>query len=167
VSGAPAYRVALAGLLPAMAVGLIQATLLFSVVVFGLGLNPVHPLVTLGLLMLTATAFAAIMQLLGAALGPAGRIVALALLMLQLTSSGGTYPVQTSPDFFQAIHPLLPMTYVVDALRHAIDGGPAGTVVTGGPALLGFGLAALALTVAVAHRSRRLTPSDLHPELVI
>jgi putative membrane protein len=167
VSGAPAYRVALAGLLPAVAIGLTQATLLFSVVVFGLGLNPVHPLVTLGLLMLTATAFAAIMQLLGAALGPAGRIVALALLMLQLTSSGGTYPVQTSPDFFQAIHPLLPMTYVVDALRHAIDGGPAGTVVTGGLALLGYGLAALALTLAVAHRSRRLTPSDLHPELVI
>jgi putative membrane protein len=167
VSGAPAYRVALAGLLPAAAIGLVQASILFAVVVFGLGLSPVHPLVTLGLMMLTAAAFAAIMQLLGAALGPAGRIVALALLMLQLTSSGGTYPVQTSPDFFQAIHPLLPMTYVVDALRHAIDGGPAGTVVTGGLALLGYGLVALALTVAVAHRSRRLTPSDLHPELVI
>jgi len=167
VSGAPAYRVALAGLLPAVAIGLTQASLLFAVVVFGLGLNPVNPLLTLGLLMLTATAFAAIMQLLGAALGPAGRIAALALLMLQLTSSGGTYPVQTSPDFFQAVHPLLPMTYVVNALRHAIDGGPAGTVVTGALALLGYGLTALALTVAVAHRSRRLTPSDLHPELVI
>jgi len=63
--------------------------------------------------MLTAAAFAAIMQLLGAALGPAGRIAALVLLMAQLTSSGGTYPVQTSPGFFQLIHPLLPMTYVV------------------------------------------------------
>ena len=167
VSGAPAYRVALAGLLPAVAVGLVQATILFAVVVFGLGLSPVNPLTTLGLLMLTAAAFAAIMQLLGAALGPAGRILALALLMLQLTSSGGTYPVQTTPGFFQAIHPLLPMTYVVEALRHAIDGGPAGTVVTGVLALLGYGLGALAVTVAVARRSRRLTSSDLHPELVI
>ncbi|AGZ45479.1 YhgE/Pip domain-containing protein [Actinoplanes friuliensis] len=167
VSGAPAYRVTLAGLLPAVAIGLAQATLLFVVVVFGLGLGPVNPVVTLGLLMLTATAFAAIMQLLGAALGPAGRIVALALLMLQLTSSGGTYPVQTTPGFFQVIHPLLPMTYVVDVLRHAIDGGPAGTVVTGMLALLGYGLGALALTVAVARGKRRLTPSDLHPELVI
>ena len=167
VSGAPAYRVALAGLLPAVAVGLAQALLLFGVVVFGLGLNPVNPLAALGLLMLTATAFAAIMQLLGAALGPAGRIFALVLLMLQLTSSGGTYPVQTTPGFFQAIHPLLPMTYVVEALRHAIDGGPTGTVVTGVLALLGYGIGALALTVAVAFRSRRLTSSDLHPELVI
>ncbi|GAA3337802.1 YhgE/Pip domain-containing protein [Amorphoplanes nipponensis] len=167
VSGAPAYRVTLAGLLPAVAVGLTQAAVLYAVVVLGLGLSPVQPLLTLGLLMLTATAFAAVIQVLGAALGPAGRIVALALLMLQLTSSGGTYPVQTSPGFFQAVHPLLPMTYVVESLRHAIDGGPAGTVVTGVLALLGYGLAALVLTVAVAHRSRRLTPSGLHPELVI
>ncbi|GGQ57957.1 YhgE/Pip domain-containing protein [Couchioplanes azureus] len=167
VSGAPPHRVVLAGLLPAVAIGCAQALLLFVVVVFGLGLGPHNPTVTLGLLMLTATAFAAIMQLVGAALGPAGRIIALALLMLQLTSSGGTYPVQTTPGFFQAIHPFLPMTYVVAALRHAIDGGSTGTVVTGALALLGYGSAALALTVAVALRKRRLTPSDLHPELVI
>ncbi|MEV6487796.1 YhgE/Pip domain-containing protein [Actinoplanes sp. NPDC051633] len=167
MSAAPRPRVALAGLLPAVAVGVAQATLLFAVVHLGLGLDPVHPLVTWGLLMLAATAFAAIIQLLGAALGPAGRIVALALLMLQLTSSGGTYPVQTTPGFFQAIHPLLPMTYVVDALRHAIDGGPAGTVMTGALALLGHGAGALILTILVAHRARRLTRAALHPELVI
>ncbi|MEV6595275.1 YhgE/Pip domain-containing protein [Actinoplanes sp. NPDC051346] len=167
VSGAPPHRVVLAGLLPAIAIGCAQALLLFVVVVFGLGLGPQNPARTLGLMMLTAMAFAAIMQLVGAALGPAGRIVALALLMLQLTSSGGTYPVQTTPDFFQWVHPLLPMTYVVAALRHAIDGGSTGTVVTGALALLGYGLGALALTVAVARRKRRLTPSDLHPELVI
>jgi putative membrane protein len=167
ISGAPAYRVALASLLPAVAIGLIQATLLFAVVTLGLGLSPVHGFVTWVLLALAAAAFAAVMQLLGAALGPAGRIVALALLMLQLTSSGGTYPVQTTPAFFQAIHPLLPMTYVVEALRRAIDGGATGTVITGLVALLGYGLGALALTVSVAYRSRRLSPSALHPELVI
>lgn len=167
MSGAPTYRVALAGLLPAVAVGLAQTTLLFAVVTLGLGLDPVHPLATWTLLALASTAFAAIMQLLGAALGAAGRIAALALLMLQLTSSGGTYPVRTTPAFFQVIHPLLPMTYVVDALRHAIDGGPAGTVVAGVLALVGFGVGALIATVLVTHRARRLTPSDLHPELVI
>ncbi|BFU42914.1 YhgE/Pip family protein [Krasilnikovia sp. MM14-A1004] len=167
MSGAPAYRVALAGLLPAVAIGLAQATILFTVVTAGLGLSSVHPATTLGLLMLTAVAFAAIMQLLGAALRSAGRIMALALLMVQLTSSGGTYPVQTTPGFFQAVHPWLPMTYVVQALRHTIDGGPAGTVTVGVLALLAFGIGSFALTVGVAHRSRRLTPSVLHPELVI
>jgi putative membrane protein len=167
MSGAPAPRVALAGLLPAVAIGLVQATLLFAVVRFGLGLSPVHPVLTWGLLMLTAVAFAAIMQLIGAALGAPGRIVALALLMLQLTSSGGTYPVHTTPGFFQAIHPLLPMTYVVEAARHAIDGGAAGPVVTGVLVLMAYAIGSWILTLIVARRARRLTPSALHPELAI
>ncbi|MGK5678694.1 YhgE/Pip family protein [Actinoplanes sp. URMC 104] len=167
VSEAPTWRVAAAGLLPAVAVGFVQATLLFSVVHFALGLDPVHPLATWGLLALTAAVFAAIMQLLGAALGAAGRVAALALLMLQLTSSGGTYPVQTSPEFFQAIHPFLPMTYVVQAVRHAVDGGPWGTVLTGAALLVAYGMGAFVLTLLAAHRSRRMTVADLHPELVL
>ncbi|MBL7253579.1 YhgE/Pip domain-containing protein [Paractinoplanes lichenicola] len=165
VSEAPTYRVVLAGLLPAVAIGLVQATLLFVVVHFGLGLDPVHPAATWGLLALTAAVFAAIMQLLGAAFGAPGRILALALLMLQLTSSGGTYPVETSPGFFQAIHPLLPMTYVVQAARHLIDGGPGDTVVRGVAVLVAYGLGALTLTLLAARRKRRMTMSDLHPAL--
>jgi putative membrane protein len=167
MSEAPTPRVALAGLLPAVAVGFAQATLLFLVVRFALGLSPVHPWVVWGLLILTATVFAAIMQLLGAALKAAGRILALALLMLQLTSSGGTYPVETSPGFFQAIHPLLPMTYTVDALRHAVDGGAASPVVQAVVVLLAYGIGAVGLTLAVTHRARRMTGADLHPELVL
>lgn len=167
MSEAPTHRVALAGLLPAVAVGFAQATLLFLVVRFALGLSPVHPWLVWGLLMLTATVFAAIMQLLGAALKAAGRIVALALLMLQLTSSGGTYPVETSPGFFQAIHPLLPMTYTVEALRHAVDGGAASTVVHAVLLLLAYGTASVSLTLGVTHRARRMTGADLHPELVL
>ncbi|MCU7723740.1 YhgE/Pip domain-containing protein [Actinoplanes sp. KI2] len=167
MSGVRATRVALAGLLPAVAIGFTQATLLFAVVCFGLGLSPMHPMLTWGLLLLTAAAFAAIMQLIGAALGAAGRIIALALLMLQLTSSGGTYPVQTTPGFFQAIHPAMPMTYVVAAVRQAIDGGTTGPVVTGVLVLLAYGICSWILTVLVARRGRQLTPSKLHPELAI
>jgi putative membrane protein len=166
-SGAPAPRVALAGLLPGVLIGLVQAVLLYAVVHFGLGLSPVRPWATLGLLLGTAAVFAAIMQLIGAAIGAPGRIVALVLLMLQLTSSGGTYPVQTTPGFFQAIHPLLPMTYVVEAMRHAIDGGLPGPIVHAGLVLAGFGLVAFLLTVLVAGRRRGMRAADLHPELVL
>jgi putative membrane protein len=167
MSGAPGWRVALAGWLPAAAIGLAQAGVLFAVVTTALGLDPVRDLATLGLLCLTSLAFTAIMQLLGVALGPAGRLAALALLMLQLTSSGGTYPVQTSPGFFQALHPWLPMTYVVAGLRHTVNGGPLGPVVTGALVLAAFGVGALALTVGATRRSRRLTPAKLHPELTM
>ncbi|MFR9775541.1 YhgE/Pip family protein [Micromonospora sp. MS34] len=167
MSGAPGWRVALAGWLPAAAIGLAQVAVLFTVVTLALGLDPTHPAATFGLLALASLAFTAIMQLLGVAFGPAGRLAALALLMLQLTSSGGTYPVQTSPGFFQAIHPWLPMTYVVAGLRHTINGGPAAPVVTGALLLLAFGAGAMVLTVGAARRSRRLTPAKLHPELAM
>ncbi|MEV6347212.1 YhgE/Pip domain-containing protein [Actinoplanes sp. NPDC051851] len=167
MSGAPGFRVALAGLLPGVLIGLVQATLLYAVVTLALGLSPVHPVVTWALLAGTAAVFAAIMQLIGAALGAPGRIVALVLLMLQLTSSGGTYPVETTPWFFQAVHPLLPMTYVVQALRHAVDGGAPGPVLHGTLLLAAYGLTALLLTVLLAGRKRRLRTADLHPELVL
>ncbi|SBT37818.1 YhgE/Pip family protein [Micromonospora narathiwatensis] len=167
MSGAPGWRVVLAGWLPAAAIGLAQAGVLFTVVTLVLGLDPRHGPATLGLLALTSLAFTAIMQLLGVALGPAGRLAALALLMLQLTSSGGTYPVQTSPGFFQAIHPWLPMTYVVAGLRHTINGGPAGPVLTGALVLVAFGAGAVLLAIGAARRSRRLTPAKLHPELAM
>ncbi|NJC72259.1 YhgE/Pip domain-containing protein [Planosporangium thailandense] len=167
VSAAPAVRVALAGWLPAVVIGLVQASVLLLVLWSALGLTPVHPIGTLGFLFLVAVAFTAILQWLGAQLGPAGRLVALALLMLQLTSSGGTYPVQTTPAFFQHIHPFLPMTYVVDSLRHLIDGGPAGTVIKGSLVLAGFAAAAFGLTTLAAWRGRRLSPSKLHPDLVM
>ena len=167
MSGAPGWRVILAGWLPAAGIGLAQVAVLVTVVTLALGLRPAHPVATAGLLALASLAFTAIMQLLGVALGPAGRLAALALLMLQLTSSGGTYPVQTSPGFFQAIHPWLPMTYVVDGLRHTINGGRAAPVLTAALVLVAFGLGALALGVGAARRSRRLTPAKLHPELTM
>ncbi|MDO3700622.1 YhgE/Pip domain-containing protein [Micromonospora sp. C28SCA-DRY-2] len=167
MSGAPAWRVALAGWLPAAAIGLAQAGMLFAVVTLALGLDPARPAATFGLLALASLAFTAIVQWLGAQLGPAGRLAALALLMLQLTSSGGTYPVQTSPGFFQVVHPWLPMSYLVAGLRHTVNGGPVGPVLTGAAVLAGFAAGALALTVAAARRSRRLTPATLHPELTM
>jgi putative membrane protein len=87
--------------------------------------------------------------------------------MLQLTSSGGTYPVETTPAFFQFIHGGLPMTYVVNGLRHVIDGGSAGTVVWGSVVLVAFAAGAFALTTLAAWRGRRLSPSKLHPDLVM
>ena len=50
-------------------------------------------------------------------------VLAMLLLVLQLGASGGTFPIQTSPGFFQAINPFLPMTYSILALRQAISGG--------------------------------------------
>ena len=99
-----------------------------SVLHWAIGLEMAQAAGTMGFLALVTGCFAAIVQWLNARFGAAGRILVLALLMLQLTSAGGTYPVQTSPGFFNAIHPFLPMSYVVEALRRLITGGGLGPV---------------------------------------
>jgi putative membrane protein len=166
-ANAPARRAALAGWLPVAAIGLLQAAALMAVLCWGLGLHLVHPAGVFGFLALTVLCFSAVVQWLNARFGPAGRLLALALLMLQLTSAGGTYPVETSPGFFGAIHPYLPMTYVVAGLRRLISGGDLGAVWTGGAVLAGFTLAALALSTLTARRRQLWTVARLHPELTL
>ncbi|MGW1254210.1 YhgE/Pip family protein [Streptomyces sp. NPDC002513] len=164
-AGASARRIALAGWLPAAAVGVLQTSALMAVLHWAIGLDMVRAAGTIGFLFLVAVCFAAIVQWLNAQFGAAGRILVLALLMLQLTSAGGTYPVQTSPGFFNAIHPFLPMSYVVEALRRLITGGGLGPVWQACAVLTTFTVGTLALTTLSARRKQVWTLDRLHPEL--
>jgi putative membrane protein len=164
-AGAAAWRIALAGWLPVVAIGVLQVVALMSVLHWAIGLQMTRAAGTVGFLFLVTACFAAIVQWLNARFGAAGRILVLALLMLQLTSAGGTYPVQTSPGFFNAIHPFLPMSYVVEALRRLITGGGLTPVWHACVVLLAFTAGALALTAVSARRRQVWTLDRLHPEL--
>ncbi|MEV8550565.1 YhgE/Pip domain-containing protein [Streptomyces glaucescens] len=164
-AGASAWRIALAGWLPVLAIGIAQTAALMAVLHWAVGLEPVRAAGTVGFLFLVTGCFAALVQLLNARFGAAGRILVLALLMLQLTSAGGTYPVQTSPGFFNAIHPYLPMSYIVEALRRLITGGGLGPVWQACAVLAAFTAGALALTALSARRRQVWTLDKLHPEL--
>jgi putative membrane protein len=164
-AGAPAWRIALAGWLPVVAVGVLQTAALMAVLHWAIGLQMARAAGTVGFLFLVTACFGAIVQWLNARFGAAGRILVLALLMLQLTSAGGTYPVQTSPGFFNALHPFLPMSYVVEALRRLISGGGLGPVWTACAVLAAFTAGALALTALSARRRQVWTLDRLHPEL--
>ncbi|MFD7070240.1 YhgE/Pip family protein [Streptomyces sp. NPDC059913] len=164
-AGASAWRIALAGWLPVVAIGLLQVGALMAVLHWALGLEMARAAGTVGFLALVTCCFSAIVQWLNARFGAAGRILVLAVLMLQLTSAGGTYPVQTSPGFFNAIHPYLPMSYIVEGLRRLITGGGLGPVWQGSAVLLAFTVGALALTAVAARRKQVWTLDRLHPEL--
>ncbi|MFI8205893.1 YhgE/Pip family protein [Streptomyces sp. NPDC085937] len=164
-AGASAWRIALAGWLPVVAIGVLQTVALMSVLHWGLGLQMARAAGTVGFLFLVTACFAAIVQWLNARFGAAGRILVLALLMLQLTSAGGTYPVQTSPGFFNALHPFLPMTHVVEALRRLVTGGGLEPVWLACAVLAAFTAGALALTALSARRKQVWTLDRLHPEL--
>ena len=51
-----------------------------------------------------------------------GKALCVLLVILQIPGSSGTYPIEMMPSFFQAIHPWLPFTYGINAMREAIAG---------------------------------------------
>lgn len=134
-----------------------QATILMLVMVFFLGLTPEHPVHFIGAIYLTSFAYMSIVSLLVIVLDNPGRFLAMVLLVLQLGSSEGTFPIQTANGFFQAINPLVPMTYSIRALRQAISGGLDNAFYGGSMwVLAGFLLVANLLTIGFfAYRGKR------------
>lgn len=107
----------------AFVAAIVQATVLMAIMVWFLGLHPENPVHFVLAIYLTSIANMMIVTFLVIAFDNPGRFLAMLLLVLQLGASGGTFPIQTSPGFFQAINPFLPMTYSILALRQAISGG--------------------------------------------
>jgi putative membrane protein len=72
---------------------------------------------------LIGIAFMALIQMLSTIFGDAGRFVSVIILILQLTACGGTFPIETAPKLYNALHNFMPMTYTVDGLRVIIGNG--------------------------------------------
>ncbi|MHA7305081.1 YhgE/Pip family protein [Arthrobacter sp. TMN-49] len=165
-AGANGLRSVLTGLLPALAIGLGQVLIMMAVLLWGLDLKPVYPVAMAAFIYLTTVAFLALQQMFIIIFGTAtGRVVSLVLLMLQLSSSGGTYPVETTPGFFQALHPFMPATYVVDGLRELMTGGIDSRLWISVAFLAVLTVASVAVSSFSAGRQRVFSIKRLHPEL--
>ena len=165
-STAGSIRTALAGFVPGLAVSFVQVGLLLLVLEAVIGIDPANQLLLIGIALATATVFTAINQMFVALFGGAGRFAALVFVSLQLTSAGGTYPIETAPPFFNLLHDLLPMTYAVHGLRAALAGGSDG-VVRDFLVLGLFAVLALGITVLAARRRQTVTMTRLHPTLQV
>ncbi len=51
-----------------------------------------------------------------------GKALCVLFVILQIPGSSGTYPIEMTPKFFQNLHPFLPFTYGVGAMRETIAG---------------------------------------------
>ncbi|SOX55246.1 DUF3533 domain-containing protein [Mycobacterium ahvazicum] len=161
-----ALRVVLASYLPAAAIALFQAVILYCVVRFGLGMHAVHPVAMLGFMILISGAFVAATQAINALVGPAvGRVLIMALLMLQLVSAGGMYPVETTSRPFQILHRFDPMTYGVNGLRQLILGGIDTRLWQAIVVLVVITAVALAISSVSARRDRTWNVDRLIPAI--
>ena len=107
--------------------GLFLIIALLQSIFVALGSLYLHVQVTSALMFILTTLFIGLCSMvvvysLTSTLGNAGKSLAIVILVLQITATGGTFPVQILPPFFQAIHPFLPLTYAIGALREVIGG---------------------------------------------
>lgn len=166
-SNAAAWKIALGGWLPFLAVSVVQATLLTLVVNLALGLHPAHPVLMWLFMLAAAMAFSAIIQGVAALLGSPGKLVVLILLVLQLVSSGGTFPWQTTPQPLHVVHEVLPMGYVVTGMRHLVYGGDLSMIAPTVLGLVGYTALGAALSTLAVRRNKYWTMKTLKPEIAV
>jgi putative membrane protein len=100
-----------------LVLGALQATVVVGVLGLVLGVHFEHPLLVWLVAVVGSVAFVCAVLLFISVLGDAGRLLAVVLLILQLAASGGIYPIQLSPEFFQRVHGYLPFTFLVRSFR--------------------------------------------------
>lgn len=160
-------RVALAGWLTPALLGAIQMIALFGVLAAALGFDFTHPLGTLGVMIAGSLTYAAIILALNIWFGSVGQFLGLVLMVLQLVTAGGTFPWQTLPAPLAALHHVLPMGYVVDAMRQLMYGGDIARVGTDALVLGAWlGGALILAAIGVTRMTHRRTLRDLQPSLI-
>ncbi|GAA2032722.1 YhgE/Pip domain-containing protein [Yaniella flava] len=122
-------RAVLTSLTPAFSMAFVQSTLMVTFVRFVVGIDMAQTAGVYALCFFASLTFFIVNQMLIAVLDAPGRFIALVLIVLQLSAAGGTYPIETAPQFLQNLHGWLPLTHVVNGLRSLIAGG---TFDTGG-----------------------------------
>lgn len=78
------------------------------------------PLKFYGVIILWAFASLLFVSVLVSLFGNIGKFITIVFLILQLSASAGTFPIETAGNIYQFIHPLLPMSYVIAAMRESI-----------------------------------------------
>lgn len=155
-------------LAPGLLLATVQAVLLTTAVGFMFSLPAPHVASTLLILLLAAWMFTALQQAFAILAGNSpGRLLSIIFLLANLTSAGGTYPLQTLPGGLQAIAPWLPFYHIVEGLRECII-GEVGSGYWMAVTYLTVGLvASVAVSVFGASQRRVFTIGGLRPAIPV
>lgn len=105
-----------------LAVVLLQAVAMLAMLALVLSVPLREPAVFALTLATTSVAFFAIVWALVRLLGDLGKVAAVLLLIVQVSAAGALLPIELSDEAFQAMHPYLPLTWVVRAFRASLFG---------------------------------------------
>ena len=105
-----------------LTIAIIQALIVALGDLYILKIYCVNPLLFVAGIVFAAITFTFIVYSLVSVFGNVGKVLGIILLVLQVAGSGGTFPIQLTPRFFQVVNPFLPFTYSISFAREAIGG---------------------------------------------
>lgn len=106
-----------------------QATALVTVLgnLFYIGIQCYNPLLYWLAAAIASFLFTIINYGLVFAFGNIGEALSIVILVIQVAGSGGTYPVQMLPEFFQKLYSVMPFNFAMNAMRETISGAYGNT----------------------------------------
>ncbi len=116
------YQVYLGRMVFFLVISLLQSGLVCLGDLFYLEIQCQNPWLFLVSGWFTGMVFAIIMYTLTISFGDVGKAIAVILLVIQVAGSGGTFPIEMTPQFFQNMAALMPFTYAMTAMRECIGG---------------------------------------------
>ncbi|EQK42390.1 yhgE/Pip N-terminal domain protein [[Clostridium] bifermentans ATCC 638] len=103
-------------------IAIVQALIVSLGDIYVLGVKPVDPVLLVLGSVFTSIVFTAIVYSLLSVFGNMGKAMGIILLVIQVAGSGGTFPIEVTPKFFQMVNPYLPFTYSISMLRESVGG---------------------------------------------
>ena len=103
-------------------IGFLQSALICLGDLYFLGIQCEHPVLFVLAGCFSSLVYVNIIYALTVSFGDIGKAVAVVLMVMQVAGSGGTFPIQCAPAFFQKVYPLLPFVHSMNAMRECIAG---------------------------------------------
>ena len=102
--------------------GILQSALICLGDLYFLGIQCEHPLMFIITGCFSSLIYVNIIYALTVSFGDIGKAVAVVLMVMQVAGSGGTFPIECAPKFFQVVYPLLPFVHSMNEMRECIAG---------------------------------------------
>lgn len=131
-------------------IGFIQAIALAAALIYGLGLKVDNVFLYYVSCCLVSMVFISIVQFLMVHLKDVGKLLSIVLLILQLTSCGGTFPMETVPKLFNVLYPYMPMTYSVGLFKQVISDPNTKDILYNGGILIAILIIFMSLTILLS-----------------
>lgn len=105
-----------------MVMSLIQTAIIVAGDLYFFHIQCLHPGLFWLAAMATSITVSLLVYTLALSFGDVGKALCIIIMVIQIAGSGGTFPIEALPQFFQNVYMFFPFPYAIDAMRECVGG---------------------------------------------